>query len=197
MGFLSLVDSNLFSWVILPFLIFISRIFDVSLGTMRIIFVSRGGKLIASILGFFEVLIWLIAIGQIMQNLDNVMSYLAYAGGFAAGTFVGIVIEEKLAIGILVIRVILAGDESRLKQRLAGSGFGVTVVDAKGVNGQVKVVYTIVRRKDIDNVTAIINECNPKAFYSIEEARTAREGVFPLRKHNTLFNRRRFSRQGK
>ncbi len=193
MNIFNAVDPNLFSWVILPLLIFLSRIFDVSLGTMRIIFVSRGAKLIAPLLGFFEVLIWLIAIGQIMQNLNNVMSYLAYAGGFAAGTYVGIMIEEKLAIGILVIRVILTKNECQLKERLAASGYGVTVVDAKGVNGEVKVVYTIVRRKDIDNVITIINECNEKAFYSIEEARTAREGVFPVKKANSFFSNRLFS----
>lgn len=195
MTILSLIDSDIFAWVVLPLLIFISRIFDVTLGTMRIIFVSRGGKLIAPVLGFFEVFIWLIAIGQIMQNLNNVMCYIAYAGGFAAGTYVGIVIEEKLAIGILVIRVILAEDECQLKERLAASGYGVTVVDAKGVNGEVKVVYTIVRRKDIDNVISIIHECHAKAFYSIEEARTAREGVFPLR--NSNMPKRWFTRAGK
>ncbi|RCX16270.1 uncharacterized protein YebE (UPF0316 family) [Anaerobacterium chartisolvens] len=186
MSFFSSLDSNLFLWFILPLLIFISRIFDVSLGTMRIIFVSRGKKLIAPLLGFFEVLIWLIAIGQTMQNLSNIFCYIAYAGGFAMGTFVGILIEEKLAIGILVVRIILVKDECHLKERLAASGYGVTVVDAKGITGEVKLIYTVVRRKDIDNVISIIRHCNSKAFYSIEDARTAKDGVFPLNKPSRL-----------
>ncbi len=185
----SIFDSNLFSWVILPLLIFTARIFDVSLSTMRIIFVSRGKKLIAPFLGFFEVLIWLMAISQIMQNLDNVFCYLAYAGGFAMGTFIGMRIEEKLAIGIYVVRVILVKDECRLRERLSEAGYGVTTVDAKGVTGDVKLIYTVVRRKDIDNVISIINMCNSKAFYSIEDARTAKDGVFPINKAHKLFGR--------
>ncbi len=180
MNIFSSIDTNLFTWAILPLLIFTSRIFDVSLGTMRIIFVSRGKKYIAPFLGFFEVLIWLIAMSQIMQNLNNILYYVAYAGGFAMGTFVGIMLEEKLAIGIFVVRIILVKDECKLKDRLASSGYGVTVVDAKGVNGEVKLVYTVVRRKDIDDVVSIINQCHSKAFYSIEDARSAKEGVFPL-----------------
>ncbi len=187
MDILSL-DNTLFSFIVLPLLIFISRIFDVSLGTMRIIFVSRGHKIIAPILGFFEVLVWLIAISQIMQNLNSVFCYLAYAGGFAMGTFVGIKIEDKLALGILIVRIILVKDECKLKERLSSSGYGVTVVDAKGATGQVKIVYTIVRRKDIDNVLSIINQCNSNAFYSIEDAKATNQGVFPLNKPKSFFN---------
>ena len=189
MNILSLMDTQLFSLVILPILIFISRIFDVSIGTMRIIFVSRGQKLISPILGFFEIFIWLVAMSQIMQNLNNIFCYLAYAGGIAMGTYIGMMIEEKLAIGIFVVRIILVKDESKLKERLAYSGYGVTVVDAKGINGQVKLIYTIVRRKDINKVIQIINQCHSKAFYSIEDARTAKDGVFPLTKQNNLFHR--------
>ncbi|KNY27522.1 DUF2179 domain-containing protein [Pseudobacteroides cellulosolvens] len=184
MSILPMIDHDLFNWVVLPLLIFISRIFDVSIGTMRIIFVSRGKKFIAPFLGFFEVFIWLVAISQIMQNLSNIFCYLAYAGGFAMGTFIGLIIEEKLAIGILVIRVILVKDECKLVERLSSSGYGVTVVGAKGVTGDVKIVYTIVRRKDKDNVISIINQCNSNAFYSIEDARAADHGVFPLNKAN-------------
>lgn len=189
MSILPSIDPELFSWVVLPLLIFISRIFDVSIGTMRIIFVSRGKKMIAPLLGFFEVFIWLIAISQIMQNLSNIFCYLAYAGGFAMGTFVGLIIEEKLAIGILVVRVILVKDECKLVERLSSSGYGVTVVDAKGVTGSVKIVYTIVRRKDKDNVLSIITQCHSNAFYSIEDAKSANQGVFPLHsKANGLFS---------
>jgi uncharacterized protein YebE (UPF0316 family) len=124
-----------------------------------------------------------------MQNLNNVLCYVAYAGGYAMGTFVGIRIEEKLALGILVVRIILTEDGCKLKERLSSCGYGVTVVDGYGVNGYVKIVYTIIRRKDIDNVVSIINQCNSKAFYSVEDARTAKEGVFPMSKTTGLFGR--------
>ena len=91
--------SEIFTFIILPILIFIARVCDVSIGTMRIIFISRGAKILAPLLGFFEILIWLVAIGKVMQNLDNIACYVAYAGGFATGNFVGIRIEEKLAMG--------------------------------------------------------------------------------------------------
>jgi len=157
----------------------VSRIFDVTLGTLRIIFVSRGKKHLAPILGFFEVFIWIIAISQIMQNLNNFLCYIAYAGGFAMGNFIGLAVEEKLAIGIQMVRIIVPKDEACLKQKLSDAGYGVTVVDGQGANGEVKIIYTIVKRKSIEDVLKIINECAPKAFYSIEDARTVTRGVFP------------------
>jgi uncharacterized protein YebE (UPF0316 family) len=93
-------------------------------------------------------------------------------------------IEEKLAIGMLVVRVILVKDECRLRERLSSAGFGVTVVDALGANGEVKIVYTIIKRKELDEVLEIITKCNSKAFYSIEDARTVNQGVFRNRKHS-------------
>ena len=87
-------------------LIFFLRIGDVSLGTIRIIFVARGNKFIAPLLGFFEVFIWVIAISNIIQHLDNWVNYVAYAGGFAAGNFIGMLIEERLAVGVSLVRII-------------------------------------------------------------------------------------------
>ena len=102
MDFSEILNNDFFTWVLLPILIFISRVLDVSLGTMRLIFVSKGYKLLAPVLGFFEVLIWLVAIGQIMQHLDNIFCYLAYGLGFATGNFVGIYLEEKMSIGTVI-----------------------------------------------------------------------------------------------
>lgn len=176
---MSFIDSEIFSLAILPVLIFVSRIFDVTLGTIRIIFVSRGNKLLAPILGFFEVIIWILAISQIMKNVDNLICYIAYAGGFATGTYIGLKIEEKLAIGILIVRIILIKDECQLKERLAAAGYGVTVVDAHGINGEVKLIYTIIKRKDVNNVVQIIHKCHSDAFYSVEDARMVNRGIFP------------------
>jgi len=173
------LDSEVFTWVILPLLIFFARICDVTIGTIRIIFVSRGQKLLASSLGFVEVLIWLVAIGQIMQNLNNFLCYIAYAGGFAMGNFNGITIEEKLAMGVLVVRIIIKKDAAQLVEHLKNAGFGVTNIDAQGTTGPVNVIYTVIKRSDLHQVVEMIRQFNPKAFYSIEDVRNVNQGVFP------------------
>lgn len=180
MGNLSFLGSDLFTWVIIPALIALARVCDVSLGTIRIISIGRGYKSIAPFLGFFEILIWLLAIRQIMQNLTNVFYYLAYAAGFAAGTFVGMYIEEKLAIGTVSIRIITQKEASELIDFLRSADYGVTSVDAQGATGPVHVIYTIVKRSDVPDVVRIVNEFNPKAFYIVEDIRHTREGIFPL-----------------
>ena len=100
-------DSWSFQWIILPLLIFLARITDQTIGTLRLIFLSKGYKFIAPFLGFFEVIIWLLAVSQIMKHLDNVMCYVAYGSGFAMGNFIGMAIEQKLSLGSVIIRLIL------------------------------------------------------------------------------------------
>ena len=183
----SFFDSAIFSYGILPLLIFLARICDVSIGTMRIIFVSKGKKNIAPILGFFEVLIWITAISKIMQNLDNYINYVAYAAGFATGNFVGMILEEKVAMGFQMIRVITYHNGPLLVQSLNSSGFGATSVEAHGAKEKVHIIYTIVQRTELDKVLNIIDDFNPKAFYTIEDVRAVSEGIFPVRKRNTFF----------
>ncbi len=187
MDFQQFLNSSVFSWVILPALIFSARIMDVSLGTIRIIYVSKGKKSLAPLLGFFEVSIWLLAISQIMQNIDNVVCFFAYAGGFAMGNYVGILIEEKLAIGMLVIRIFLVSDETNLKDRLCAAGFGVTCINARGRNGDVTIVYTVIKRKNLDKAIKIIEECQSDAFYSIEDAKSVNRGIFPKENKSSLY----------
>jgi len=176
---MSFMDSELFRWVVLPLLIVLARVIDVSIGTIRIIFVSRGNKIIAPILGFFEVLIWLLAIGQIMRNLSNFICYIAYGTGFALGTYVGLLIEEKLAIGVLLVRIITQKDAGDLIEALKRANYGVTSVPAFGTSGKVDVIFTVIKRSAIDNVVQIINRFNPRAFFSIENVKAVREGIFP------------------
>lgn len=176
----------------MPLLIFFSRIIDVTIGTIRIICVSRGNKLLASFCGFFEVLIWLLAIGQIMKNLNNVACYVAYAGGFAMGNFIGISIEEKLAMGILGVRVITRDDSTELITRFKNEGFGVTSIDAKGITGPVNIIYTIIKRNAYPKVASMIKEFNPEAFYAIEDVRNISKTVFPAAK-NSLVHIHHFS----
>lgn len=176
------INSDTFSLIVIPILIFFAKVADVTFGTIRIIMVSRGRKHIAPIFAFFEIIIWLFAIIQIMQHLTYITYYLAYACGYATGNFIGVWIEEKMAIGMAVIRIITNKDSSELVKRLRFTGYGVTNFDGQGSTGPVKLIYITIERKDIDNIVEIIKEFNPKAFFSIEEIRTENAGVFPLRK---------------
>ncbi len=177
-----LFDSWVFAWVVLPILIFVARIFDVSIGTLRVIFISRGQRVIAPIMGFFEVIIWLLAIGQIIQNLTNVLCYVAYGGGFATGTYIGMWIEGKLSMGISLVRVITARDTEKITEHLRAMGYGVTVVEARGKEGDTKVLMTVVRNRDLKVVMDVIERNNPRAFYTIEEVRTVGSGKFPVKR---------------
>ena len=171
-------DSWLFTGVILPALIFFARILDQSIGTMRLIFLSKGMRYIAPFLGFFEVIIWLLAVGQIMQHLDNWLCYVAYGAGFAMGNFIGITLEEKLSIGTSIIRVILTGQSPELITELKSHNFGLTILDAEGSKGKVKILFSIIRRKEIQLFLKTLHEYHPTAFYTIEDVKAAKEGVF-------------------
>ncbi|OFY65953.1 MAG: hypothetical protein A2V64_09945 [Bacteroidetes bacterium RBG_13_43_22] len=183
----SFFDSGLFSYVIMPILIFLARICDQSIGTLRIIFVSKGKKYIAPILGFFEVLIWITAISKIMQNLDNYVNYVAYAAGFATGNLVGMIIEEKLALGIQLIRVFTHQNGPELVKILNTNGYGATTVEAHGAIEKVNLIYTIVHRNEIEKVLDLIEGYNPKAFYTIEDVRAANEGIFHPKRKPSIF----------
>ncbi len=173
--------------IALPVFIFLARILDVTLGTMRIISLSRGWKRLAPVLGFVEVFIWVVAISQLVRNLTHFSSYLAYAAGFAAGNYIGMWIEEKLALGTLTLRIFAVFEGEELSKQLASSGFGVTVLDGHGADGQVKVLFTTIHRRELEQVEKIIREVNPKMFYSVEEVRASSEGVFhPSRRRQLM-----------
>lgn len=179
--------TDLYVYFLLPLLIFIARICDVTIGTMRIIMISKGKKLLAPVLGFFEILVWIMAIGKIMQNLSNPVCYIAYAGGFAIGNYVGMKVEEKLAIGLIVLQIITQKDASELIKELREMGFGITEIDAIGKGKKVHVIYSIIKRHDIPVVTERINHFNPKAFYTIEDIREVSQGVFPAHSIGTSY----------
>ncbi len=176
------LNSALVTWVLIPLLIFLARICDVSLGTIRLIFVSRGMRYLAPLVGFFEVLIWLMAIGEIFRNLRNPVCYIAYAGGFAMGNYIGMVIVDKLSLGKVLVRIITRRDAGHLLDYLKSRRFGVTSVDAEGVDGPVRVIFTIVQRSDLAGVVDIVKEFNPNAFYTVEDMRFVSEGIFPERR---------------
>ena len=171
-------NFDYYNWITLPLIIFFSRICDVSLGTLRHVFISKGFRKIVPLLGFFEVLIWIIVVAQVMKNLNNVACYLAWAGGFATGTYVGLWIEEKLALGLQVVRIITNQDCSELLEAFKKENHGITVVDAQGAVGPVKMIFTIIKRKNVKEVIQLIGQYNPTAFYSIEEIKNSNQGVF-------------------
>lgn len=172
-------ENDLINWFIIPLAIFFARILDVSLGTLRIVFLSRGKRNIAPILGFFEVLVWILAISQIMRNLGNAASYIAYAAGFAAGNYIGLMIEEKLAIGMVAIRIFVVHGADLIVKKVHAAGYGVTKLCGEGSEGAVDIVYSIVQRKDLNKLKNIIEEVNPRAFFIVEEVRVSHEGIFP------------------
>jgi uncharacterized protein YebE (UPF0316 family) len=178
----SFYDSSLFTYGLLPGLIFLSRVMDVSIGTIRIVMVSKGHKFWAPLLGFFEVLIWLLAISRIFQNLDNWTCYFAYAGGFATGNYVGLLIEEKLAVGIAKVQIITRKNAQQLIENLIIAGYGITYHEAQGSSETVSIIYTIINRKQIKNVQKIVTQTNPLAFYSVEDVKSVSKGIYPMKK---------------
>jgi len=179
MEFTALVATPLFKFVLLPLAIVLARITDVSIGTIRVIFISRGMRSLAPVLGFFEVLIWIVAISQIMNALNAWYYYIAYAGGFALGTWIGMWIESKLALGIVSLRVVTQMGAEELLVELRRQGYGVTAITADGARGPVKVLYTLLTRQTLDEVIKIVKNYNPHAFYFVEDVRYVREGIFP------------------
>lgn len=164
-------DSDIYTYLILPLLIVLARVVDVSMGTLKIILISRGNKTLAPVIGFFEVLVWLLAVTRIFENLDNWVCYVAYAFGFALGSYLGIKLEERLALGVQLIRIITRKDASVLTRTLRDAGYGVTYIPAEGSNGRVGILYSVVSRKNIRNVISLIQAHNPNAFYTIEDIR--------------------------
>ncbi|MFO8128477.1 MAG: DUF2179 domain-containing protein [Bacteroidales bacterium] len=192
------MSEELFSWVVLPLLIFFSRIFDQTVGTIRLIFAAKGYKYIVPVLGFFEVLIWIVVVAQVMQHLDNALCYIAYAAGFAMGNYTGMLAEERLSLGTLLIRVIPQKDTGKLIQALREHNYGVTAVDVEGKSGKLKMLFSIIKRKQSQEVVELINMYNPHAFYSMEEIRAVREGYFkPLKMRSIFGSLNPFRRPGK
>lgn len=172
----------IFSYAILPLLIFFARVADVSLGTIRIIFVSKGFKFLSLVVGFFEVLIWLLAINQIWSNFSNPWLVLAYATGFATGNYVGILLDEKISIGTSMIRIIIRKNSKKLISELKKSGYAITIIDGKSGDNEsdVKMILAVVKRKELKKIFKIIKAVNSKAFFTIEDIRSVRKNEYSI-----------------
>jgi uncharacterized protein YebE (UPF0316 family) len=161
---------------LVPVLVFFARLADVSLGTLRIIVVGRGMRLYASLLGFLEVFIWLLAISQVLQHLSGWYSYLMYSAGFAVGTYMGMTIERRLKLGYSIIRIVAPRQDGRLADELRNLGHRVTHLDATGTKGPVELIFSVVRGDGLRKILDSVQTLRPDAFYTIEDVRTARNG---------------------
>lgn len=177
---------DVYPWL-LPIMIFFGRIFDVTLGTLRIIFVSKGKRTIAPVIGFFEVFIWVVIISQILSRANDLVAYLCYAGGYATGTYVGMLIESKLAFGVLLYRVYTRKSGGELVKMLNENGFGATMVRGEGSVGKVDVIETVVARQQMKQIEQVIDNFDDNAFYVTEDVRTTQNGIFP--KTASIFKR--------
>ena len=174
------MNDQLITYLVIPMLIFLSRVADVSLGTVRIIMISKGYRLIAPMIGFIEILIWIMAISHLMDDMDNWVNYLAYAAGFSAGSYIGIRIEEKLALGYCMVRVITSKEADTLFEVMLSKNFHITLVDAKSNSGDVGLLYIVSKRQHVPEIVKNIKQHNPNAYYLIEDIRSInREVYFP------------------
>jgi len=180
-----LLNPEVYNWIILPALIFLAQIANVCMETLRIVFLSKGIKYLAAVIAFFEIIIWLLAIVGVMSNLSNFANFFAYAFGFALGTYVGLEIEERLSIGMVIMRIITTDETSSvIAEFLQKEQHGTTVLDAQGSRGGVTMIISLVNRDDVPRITKYIEETNPDAFFSIEDVRYVNQGVFRPKKRN-------------
>jgi uncharacterized protein YebE (UPF0316 family) len=159
-------------------LIFLLRVGDMSLDTLRVLFVMRGRKSIAWVLGFFQALIFVLAISSVLSNLGNLLNVIGYAAGFATGNVLGMLIEERLAIGYIHLRMVSPHRGSAIAEQLRDEGYAVTEVPARGKDGMVAVLSCSVLRKNVDRVRAIVNSVDADAFITAEEVRSVRRGFW-------------------
>jgi uncharacterized protein YebE (UPF0316 family) len=159
-------------------LIFILRVSDMSMDTLRVLVVMRGKKGIAWVLGFFQALIFVVAIGSVLSNLQNPLNILGYAAGFATGNVVGMLIEERLAIGHVQLSIVSSHLGSAIAERMRAEGYAITEIPARGKDGVVSLLSCSVLRKSVDRVQRIVNEADGSAFITVEDVRPVRRGFW-------------------
>jgi uncharacterized protein YebE (UPF0316 family) len=159
-------------------LIFALRISDMSIDTLRVLFVVRGQKRVAWILGFFQSAIFVIAITRVLADLDNPLVLFGYAAGFATGNVVGIMIEERLAVGHVQLQIISRRRGAAVAKALRKGGYGVTEISARGRDGTVKLLTASVLRKDAARARKTVHRVDEEAFVTSEDVRHIRRGFW-------------------
>jgi uncharacterized protein YebE (UPF0316 family) len=176
-GFLA--DFDMYTYVVIPLLIMFARICDVSIGTLRVMFVSKGYRKLAAFLGFLEVMIWVLVGRQVLVKSTAMIHFVAYAVGFGIGNYIGLVIEDMMSLGIVLVMTVLHKSNPDLLNFLKEHDIGFTVVEGEGVQENVEIVFSVVQRENLSKVVQAIKLFSPKAFYSIEDIRAANAGIFP------------------
>ncbi len=169
--------SDPHAWLF-AFLIFVLRVGDMALDTIRVLFVVRGKKLLVWILGLFQSLIFVVAISSVLSQLDNILNVIGYATGFATGNLIGMLIENRLAIGHVFVNIISSNRGTYIAERLRASGYAVTEIAGRGMNGTVFELHASVLRKDVNQVETIVLESDPQAFMTAEDVRPVRRGFW-------------------
>ncbi len=173
---------DVYPWL-LPVIIFFGRIVDVSLGTLRIIFVSKGEKNKAPLIGFVEVFIWVVVISQILVRANDMVSYLSYAAGYAAGNYIGLSIEDRIAYGIVLCRIYTQKNGKELVQILNKMDVGATMTHGTGSTNEVDIIETVVGRKEFKKLVSTLNDFDSNIFYVVEDVRSKQNGIFPKRRN--------------
>ena len=162
--------------------IFCLRLIDVSMGTIRILMAVRGRRLLAAVIGFLEVTIFLVAISQVVTNIGNWWNVIGYAAGFAMGQVIGITIDNKIAIGLAEVNIISMGMGTQIAEALRADGYGATEFLGAGHSSMVDMVRAVVRRKEVPSVIATVTSQDDKAFITVQEMQTAYRGRWRLAK---------------
>lgn len=173
--------TNEVLWGVL--LVFVLRVVGVTLATVRVLIMTRGKKLLAASIGFFEVMVYALAIGYVVNNLSNVWNLLGYSLGFAVGTLVGMWLEERMALGYASVRIVSKYRGHALANAIRDAGYGATVEWGEGRNGAVGLVVATVRRREVESVCALADQVDPSAFVTVEETRTIRRGYMRIARH--------------
>jgi len=167
---------------LLPVMIFFGRMIDVTLGTLRVIFVSKGAKNIAPFVGFFEVLIWIVIISQVFARAHDWVAYLSFAAGYATGSYVGILIEKRIAYGVVLCRIYTHKNGTELVQQLNKMNFGATMTRGEGSVNQVHIIETVIDRNQLKSLEKLLIAFDPNIFFVVEDVRTRQNGIFAKRK---------------
>jgi uncharacterized protein YebE (UPF0316 family) len=174
------LDLNTLPWV-LPVFIFLLRVVGIGLDTLRLLFMIRGRKLFVWFIGFVETALWVLVISQVLSNLDNLWNMLAYAGGFATGNIVGMVVEQRMALGHVQLLAVSVGRGGAILEAIRELGHAATEIPARGKDGTVSLIQCSVLRRDVDVLSDTIMEIDPEVFLTVGEIKALHRGYWRVR----------------
>jgi uncharacterized protein YebE (UPF0316 family) len=158
--------------------IFILRIINISLDTLRVLFMMRGKKPLVWILGFIEALIFVLVITSVLNHIDNPLNVIGYAAGFATGSILGVFIEERLAVGFSEVHIVSPRRGKAIADHLREEGYAVTEIPARGKDGMVSMLSSSVRRRQLSKVEEAVREIDEEAFVTVEDIRPVSRGFW-------------------